>query len=242
MEKSTNMVDWCSLIDACDCVSYGKLEAGIWKFIYTADLNDKSQDESMVLGYVRPNVVKSLKECNIEGFVFHKDTIELDKSLDFEGKNKLFAKIGAQWRDEDRFGVLRGWRNELYPIYGYNGNVIFLVERAVTPLFGFITYGVHLTAFVPASDQSPMKIWVPQRSKTKQTFPLMLDNTVAGGIAYPCTKWETIIKECEEEAGWSKDFVETRAKSVSVVSYFYLSHDGWFQPEVIILFYSKNRN
>jgi len=73
-----------------------------------------------------------------------------------------------------------GWRNELYPIYGpelsqddphYNplpgANTAFDLERSACSLFGFATYGVHMTAYVKKDNQ--YLIWVPRRSATKQT-------------------------------------------------------------------------
>jgi Domain of unknown function (DUF4743) len=62
------------------------------------------------------------------------------------------------------------WRNELYPIYYQPftpsmDNLAFSMERAATPLFGVVTYGVHLTVYT-----SDYRIWIPRRAKTKQTL------------------------------------------------------------------------
>ena len=49
-------------------------------------------------------------------------------------------------------------------------------------LLGVVTYGVHMTGFVRDERSTyGMKIWVPRRAKSKQTYGGMLDNTVAGG-------------------------------------------------------------
>jgi Domain of unknown function (DUF4743) len=71
-----------------------------------------------------------------------------------------------------------GWRNELYPVYGANGEVLFVMERCATPLFGVVTLGVHMTVYVSPSQFQPMRIWTPKRSLKKPTYPGMLDNTV----------------------------------------------------------------
>ena len=71
-----------------------------------------------------------------------------------------------------------GWRNELYSIYGLNGEVLFAMERCATPLFGVVTYGVHMTVYVPPTQSQPMRIWTPKRSESKPTYPGMLDNSV----------------------------------------------------------------
>jgi hypothetical protein len=71
-----------------------------------------------------------------------------------------------------------GWRDELYPIYGENGEVLFAMERSATPLFGVVTYGVHMTVYIPPTQFQPMRIWTPVRSMNKPTYPGMLDNSV----------------------------------------------------------------
>lgn len=71
-----------------------------------------------------------------------------------------------------------GWRNELYPVYGEGGEVLFAMERSATPLFGVVTFGVHMTVYVPATKFQPMRIWTPKRSEEKPTFPGMFDNSV----------------------------------------------------------------
>lgn len=71
-----------------------------------------------------------------------------------------------------------GWRNELYPVYGANGEILFAMERGATPLFGVVTYGVHMTVYVPPTQLQPMRIWTPKRSNRRPTYPGMLDNSV----------------------------------------------------------------
>ena len=79
-----------------------------------------------------------------------------------------------KWRaDGAPFGDLiagKMWRDELYPIYYHPfvpnmEQLAFSMERAATPLFGVVTYGVHLTVYT-----SDYRIWVPRRAKTKQTL------------------------------------------------------------------------
>jgi hypothetical protein len=58
------------------------------------------------------------------------------------------------------------------------GEILFAMERSATALFGVVTYGVHMTAYVPPTQFRPMRIWTPTRSLNKPSFPGMLDNTV----------------------------------------------------------------
>jgi len=115
-----------------------------------------------------------------------------------EARNQVLAYCLQSWRDDKVFGVLDGWRSELYPIYGPDKTIILSMERSATPLFGVVTYGVHLTAYV--LDHQQMKIWVPRRSLTKPTYPGMMDNTVAGGLSTGETPHGALLRECEEEA------------------------------------------
>ncbi|KAG8759851.1 hypothetical protein FRC14_004812 [Serendipita sp. 396] len=124
------------------------------------------------------------------------------------------------------------WRYELYPIYSHpfildEKRIAFAMERAATPLFGVVTYGVHLTMYT-----ADYRVWVPRRAKTKQTFGGLLDNTVAGGIPRGYSPFESIVKECMEEASLEEGVVRPNIKPVGAVSYFYQTKKGWLQPEV----------
>jgi hypothetical protein len=99
-----------------------------------------------------------------------------------EQRSKLVATATTYWRENSTFKVLEGWRDELYPVYGPGNELLFSVERSASVLLGVVTYGVHMTGFVRDDGSSyGLKIWVPRRAKTKQTYGGMLDNTVAGG-------------------------------------------------------------
>jgi isopentenyldiphosphate isomerase len=68
-------------------------------------------------------------------------------------------------------------------------------------------------------------MWIARRSKTKQTFPGMLDNFTAGGLTSGLTTRECAIKELEEEAGVSKELAST-LKSVDAITYAYVGSQG----------------
>lgn len=131
------------------------------------------------------------------------------------------------------FDILKGWRDELYAVYNSQGKLLFNVERAGSTLFGVVTYGVHLTAYV----ENPLRVWVPRRARTKQTYGGMLDNTVAGGMSTGESARETIIREAAEEASLPEE-VAQKAISTGAVSYFYIrdavagGEKGLLQPEV----------
>lgn len=198
-----------------------------------------------------------------------------------EGCNSPAARTDAmrtlceRWRDtcpsfQDVVGPKK-WRGELYPVYrnpfgaldrpSLGGevaslpdsdsemNFVFEMERAACALFGVVTYGVHMTVYEDTGDE--VKIWVPTRSKSKQTcvrlilFPLTLrsnlattgswpgylDNTVAGGIPSGMHPFASIVKEAQEEASLPASLVEG-AQGVGCISYYTRTKDGWLQPEI----------
>jgi len=120
--------------------------------------------------------------------------------------------------------------------YGYG--YLFSMERAACALFGVITYGVHMTVYEQRqgddgdADRGGVRIWVPRRAATKPTYPGMLDNSVAGGIAGGTSALDTIVKEAAEEASLDPELVRKRARAVGAVSYYRQTDAGWLQPEV----------
>ncbi|RAK95837.1 uncharacterized protein BO80DRAFT_429569 [Aspergillus ibericus CBS 121593] len=78
--------------------------------------------------------------------------------------------------------LFTGWRDETFPIYGLNGEVVLEIERAASALFGIVTYGVQMLCYT--EDSTGVKLWIAKRSSQKQTYPGMLDTTAAGGIEY----------------------------------------------------------
>jgi 8-oxo-dGTP pyrophosphatase MutT (NUDIX family) len=98
-------------------------------------------------------------------------------------------------------GRIPGWRDETYAIRNaFDAAPLAYIERAASRFFGTMTYAVHLNGVVKYADRAP-QLWIARRSETKATDPGMLDNVVAGGIAWGLSIEETIVKECWEEAG-----------------------------------------
>lgn len=142
-------------------------------------------------------------------------------------------------KKDNIFEVLNGWRNELYPVNKSlsASSEIISIERSGSPLFGVVTYGIHMTAYVKQQDGS-IKIWVPRRAKSKQTYGGMLDNTVAGGLSTGESPFECLVREAAEEASFPENLIRSHAKACGTVSYFYVRDEraggetGLLQPEV----------
>jgi len=118
----------------------------------------------------------------------------------FEKREKVINDLLMHWRDNKTFSCLKGWRDEVYPVFDGNHEIAFNIERSGIALFGFRAYGCHINGYVEDPETHKLKMWIAQRSFTKQTFPGKLDNIVAGGVSFPYSPTETAIKECLEEA------------------------------------------
>lgn len=154
--------------------------------------------------------------------LFHRPATEPERT-------KLVARLTDYLRQNKAFRSLEGWRDELWPVYGHGGDVLFSMERSAMGLFGTMRYGVHLTAFVrqPGSSDSAydIRVWVPRRSSAKPTYPGMLDNTVAGGLMTDEDPFECVIREADEEASLPEDVVRNTAKNVGTVTYIYVTDE-----------------
>ncbi|GME93315.1 transferase activity, transferring phosphorus-containing groups protein [[Candida] boidinii] len=231
MSNNYNYLDLVKLVDSAPYVhetdSYNIFTSSVYTLI--------SHDSQFKLGYVLPIVSNSLKaHTEIVSVDDTTRTIKINSSLDTVDKRiDAFAELGQELKHSNKFETLKGWRNELYTIYGPNREIYMRAERALCPLLGVVMYGVHINGYIPESKSTDgkLKIWVPRRSATKPTYPGMLDNTVAGGLGYPYGPYETVIKECYEEAGLEEEYVKSRAKSAGCISYLYQLTKGKFSDE-----------
>lgn len=178
--------------------------------------------DGTLLGFIPPEIADKLARFP-HCFIYTPDrrrVLFAPHLTDFDARTAALAKLAEELRQEDP-ELARAWRSELYTVYHPHTVPYVLVERAVSVLLGVATYGVHINGYIPAAKTTDnvLKMWIPRRSATKPTYPGMLDNTVAGGLAHPYTIWENVVKECYEEAGLDGSFVELHAVAVGVVSY-----------------------
>ncbi|KIY49834.1 nudix hydrolase 20 [Fistulina hepatica ATCC 64428] len=216
--------------------------------------------DSPKLGLIRPIVLEQLHAENALNqrknapemwHTITPDRVSFCAWLDTHEKRTAAMKVLCErWRDDGIFSDVCGprkWRAELYPVYAdpfgardhpsdSDGdptrlNFVFEMERAACALFGIVTYGVHMTIYEQLVDRS-LRIWVPSRAKTKQTYPGCLDNTVAGGTPSGMSFFEALVKESSEDASLEDDIVRKHARCAGVISYFIRTSGGWLQPEV----------
>lgn len=203
----------------------------------------------ITLGYLLPSVALTLANLpdwdvdppdptlySTEGGSNPTRTVTVVSGTNEQERSAIVAKTCAAMRQTGHWKVLSKWRDELYPVYGPRREILFTIERSASPLFGVVTYGVHMTAYCH-TPEGELRIWVPRRSRNKQTYPSMLDNTVAGGIAVGEQPLECLIRECDEEASLGEDVVRRNIRPVGCVTYFYIRDEraggetGLLQPE-----------
>jgi len=149
-----------------------------------------------------------------------------------------------KWRDElypvyaDPFGP---HDNPNDVAAGEKLNFVFEMERSACALFGVVSYGVHMNIYkeVEVDGKKNLQVWIPTRSRTKQTYvcpsfrigvgnfpvcecryPGLLDNSVAGGVPSGMSMFESMVKECMEEASIADHVVRKYARATGAISYF----------------------
>lgn len=225
------MVSYLDLVNDANSFSYGDPTSQNLYVFQVAGL-------STTLGYILPSVAHVLSdfpgwEVNVE-----KRIATLLGGQTVNERSAAIRQTLLAMRQENCFSILRGWRDETFPVFGPNKTVILHIERCACPLFGVVTYGVHAIAYVPPSTNVHCpKVWVSRRAYSKATFGGMLDSTVADGIASNETPLSTLIRECDEEASFSPEFVRSEAKAAGAVTHFYVRDQrsggevGLLQPE-----------
>jgi 8-oxo-dGTP pyrophosphatase MutT (NUDIX family) len=244
----TRRVTNIDLVNKCDAFPNPETDSSGYEAalgsLYTFVWDDG--DGPYPVGYMPPSVLDALMRAppEIRGpmdFNPTTRTVALFQEPSAEAeRTKLVSGLTAYWRENQTFRILKGWRNELWPVYSKSGEVLFSMERAAMGLFGTTRYGVHMTAFVrrrDADSKYDFRIWVPKRSANKSTYPGMLDNTVAGGLMTNEDPFECIIREADEEASLPEHIVRARATETGTVTYIYITDErsggdaGYIYPE-----------
>lgn len=135
-------------------------------------------------------------------------------------RTEILTKTLRKMAESGNFKILKGWRNEMFPIYGPNGDLILEIERAASSLFGVTAYGVQMICYT--EDSKELRLWIARRSRLKQTYPGMLDCTAAGGLGSGDLPWDAVAREAEEEASIKIDVIRARANPFDRISYFHV--------------------
>ncbi|KAI1815024.1 thiamine pyrophosphokinase-related protein [Poronia punctata] len=222
MQKYRNLLD---VINDCD--DFPRPEDNMAS--YTAAINSyyhfKVASFPNTLGYVLPAV--ALKFANFSGsWEINENAIPKTLTLigghDEESRTAIVSKTINEMHVVKAFEILKKLRNELKPIYGPGGELLFSIERAAFPLLGIVAYGVHMVAYTRDDDINVDSLWVSQRGREASGYANYLDNTVAGGIKSGESPLEALVREAGEEARLPADVVREHAKSCGTLSYFHV--------------------
>ncbi|KUL91089.1 hypothetical protein ZTR_00718 [Talaromyces verruculosus] len=236
MAAKTNL----QLVQECDNFPYYEDDSEFYERHLSNYHAFKVNGCTAVLGYIPNTVVEKFhwieNDWNVDSAT---RTVTLMAAPDAAPavRNEIMSRLLADAVRRETFEVLKGWRAEMYPIYAPGGEFLMEMERCASPLFGIITYGVHMTGYVE-DEKEGLKLWVARRSKTKPTFPNMLDNTAAGGMSTGEHPYGCAIREAAEEASIPANVFEERARPVGVLTYFYVrdaragGETGLLQPEI----------
>lgn len=184
--------------------------------------------DGVQVGWVPPLVASQLEQHTEVFRVSPGAAVSLCPRLDsYERRSEAVDAVLQTLRSRASFSCLRGWRDEKYSVMArYCDPPLMWMERAATSLFGVKRYGVHINAYT-LSSSGELCMWLARRSATKQTYPGLLDNMAAGGLAAGVGVKHTAVKECEEEA-CVPAALANRAVPVSTVSYTYEDEEGVF--------------
>lgn len=203
-----------------------------------------------ILGYV-PNAV-------VESFPWPKDSWIIDSTAQtitllsppdatVAARSEMMAQTLRQMAASGDFKILQGWRDERFPVYGPCGEVVVEIERSASALFGIITCGVQMVCYTEDVHDGSPRFWIARRSRSKQTYPGMLDSTAAGGLSAGQLPRDAMICEAMEEASLDLGLLEASMRCVGCISYFHVrgrlagGETGLLQPELEYLYECKMR-
>jgi len=154
-----------------------------------------------------------------------------------EARSEAVAEVLRELRASGRVPMLRGWRDEGWPVKpSFDAPAELVIERAAGPLFGVCGYGCHINGLVATQGHEPSHLWVARRSKSKQTYPGKLDHIVAGGLAHGELPRENVIRECAEEAGINAELA-AKVRPAGLISCGSIDETGWgVKPDVIFCY------
>ncbi|KLJ12539.1 hypothetical protein EMPG_12420 [Blastomyces silverae] len=243
MSETTKAKSYLDIVHECDSFPYIQEDVEAYKKYVSAFHAFKINGYPEIIGYMRNEIV--------EKFAWPEPTWKVVKGAEGKpGSITLMSPVGATAEERTKlindtlqtargtFDVIKGksWRNEDYPIrIPGKEEVIGSMERAAACLFGIQTWGIHMTAY-EVNDKGEYLLWVPERSKTKSTFPGMLDNSVAGGMSTGETPFKCMLREAEEEASLPNE-VAKNAIATGALRYIYErdanagGETGLLQPE-----------
>ncbi len=135
----------------------------------------------------------------------------------FQERTNLINTTLRTAHEKGNIDALRKWANELFPVYSSKGEHVLDMDGCGVDLFGIINFAVHFIAYVNTKDG--LKFWIPRRSKTKTSYPGMLDNTVGGSLSSGERPIDCIVREAAEEGALPESYTRENVRACGTLSY-----------------------
>lgn len=150
-----------------------------------------------------------------EVFVVAEDEVRLADEIEgFDARSRAVAGVVDALRAE---GVIARHHGEPYRVAAdFAAPALLTIDRASVAYFGVRAYGQHLNGYV--RDGDALLMWLGRRSRSKPSYPGMLDQLVAGGLPHGIPLQDNLAKECWEEAAIPAELAR-QAIPVGTVSY-----------------------
>lgn len=189
------------------------------------------------LGLVSEHVVHNFKWPSFWSVDEKDRVLTLSRGNSVEERTKLILDTLTSMSQSANLDNVDRPKGEALPVFGPRSEHLFDMDRAAAVIFGIVTYGVQMLAYVRTHDG--IKYWVPRRAKTKRSYPGMLDNCVGGALDSGETPLTCLAREASEEASLPEDYVEKNAKPYGVVSYHMATNgngEKGHQPQIMYVY------
>lgn len=188
-------------------------------------------DPGLAPGLVLPEAAAQLARFP-DVFDVTDDAVRIvDSDGSVEARSRAVATALEQLRQDGAVPMLKGWRDEPWPVKAsFDSPVELVIERAAGPLLGVRGFGCHVNGLVSLGGNQlgagAWGLWVARRSRSKPTYPGKLDHVVAGGLSHGELPCANVIKECEEEASVPESLAR-QASPAGIVEYCDIDETGW---------------
>jgi isopentenyldiphosphate isomerase len=168
-------------------------------------------------GYVHSSFLNAMSWPDFWSVNHNQRLLTFNVSGGFDHRTAMMEKTLRQEHEKGQASAVGKWRDELFPIYSSEGEHVLDLDGCGVDRFGIVNPGVHLIGYVTTENER--MFWIPRRSKTKATYPGMLDNTVGGSLASREKPIDCIVREAAEEALFPVEYTLANIKSCGTLSY-----------------------
>ena len=168
-------------------------------------------------GYVHSSFIQAMPWPPCWSLDHEQRFLTLRSPRNFQERTALMNETLRLKHEKGEVETLKIWSNELFPVYSADGEHVLDIDGCGVDLFGIVNYAVHMLAYVETGDG--LRFWVPRRSKTKMSYPGMLENTVGGSLRSGERPIDCIVRECGEEASLPEDYVRENIRTCGTLSY-----------------------